>query len=89
MTVTSKDLHAQDKRNLIKTIFRQWLPIPPTIFDVAIKHLPNPLTGLANKIEVLFPPYKVCQDYELITKLKDFINKTTSTFRFCTKFEKK
>ena len=59
---------------LIKTIMRQWLPIPKTIFDVSIEHLPNPIKGLQNKLNLLFPPIKFSHN-EFVKNLKNKIKK--------------
>ena len=60
--ITNKELNTNNLNKnpnlILKTIMRQWLPIPTTIFDVAIQHLPNPIVGIQNKIDLLFPNVK-------------------------------
>ena len=68
------NLIEKNPRPLLKSIFRQWLPIPPSVLDVVVSHLPNPIKGAANKIDIIFPPYRISQqDYPLISNLKNTI----------------
>ena len=74
--ISQKELNLIEKnpRPLLKSIFRQWLPIPPSVLDVVVSHLPNPIKGAANKIDIIFPPYRISQqDYPLISNLKNTI----------------
>ena len=79
--ISAKELSSLERsaKTVLRNIFRQWLPISPTIFDVAIQHLPNPITGCRNKLDILFPPYKISyQDFPIISSLKDFLDKKIS-----------
>ena len=48
-----------DPKIMIKKIMREWLPIPSTVFETVIKIIPNPLEANINKLDILFPRYKV------------------------------
>lgn len=74
--ITSKELNKNNlEKNpliILRTIMRQWLPIPQTIFEVLIDNLPNPIEGLKNKFELLFPHQKYIHN-EFVTELKQKI----------------
>ncbi len=74
--ITQKELSEntinKNPQILLRAIMRQWLPIPKTIFDVSIEHLPNPIKGLQNKIDLLFPPIKFSHN-DFIKNLKNKI----------------
>jgi ribosome assembly protein 1 len=77
VVVNQKELNSIEKnsKTLLKNIFRQWLPAAPTVFDVTIKHLPNPIQGCKNKLDILFPPYKISDhDYPLMPKLRSYLD---------------
>lgn len=41
---------ANDPRNLLATISRQWLPLSTAALDMAVDHLPSPITGQEKKV---------------------------------------
>jgi translation elongation factor EF-G len=51
---------------------REWLPIPQTVYDVVIKELPDPITGIQNKIDLLFPHIKHSKN-DFVSKVKKCI----------------
>ena len=73
VTITSKERNQNnlDKQPFIilRTIMRQWLPIPQTVFDVLIDNCPNPIEGFKNKFELLFPHHKFSHN-DFVTELK-------------------
>lgn len=76
VVVSQKDLNSIEKnsKTLLKNIFRQWLPAAPTVIDVTIRHLPNPFQGCKNKLDILFPPYKISDhDYPLMPSLRKYL----------------
>ena len=62
LNISEKDFNENIlKRNpnlVLRTIMREWLPIPQTVYDVIIKELPDPIIGIQNKIDLLFPNNK-------------------------------
>jgi len=54
---------------VLRAIMREWLPIPQTVYDVIIRELPNPIVGIQNKIELLFPNIKYSHN-EFVNDLK-------------------
>ena len=59
LNISEKDLNEnilnKTPNLVLRTIMREWLPIPKTVYDVVISELPNPIQGIQNKIELLFP----------------------------------
>jgi len=74
--ITQKELNEntinKNPQILLRAIMRQWLPIPKTLLDVSIEHLPNPIKGLQNKIDLLFPPIKFSHN-DFVKNLKNKI----------------
>ena len=54
---------------VLRSIMREWLPIPKTVYEVVIKELPNPIQGIQNKIELLFPKSKYSHN-EFVNNIK-------------------
>ena len=73
LNISEKDLNQNTLNNnpnlVLKTIMREWLPIPQTVYDVIIRELPNPIVGIQNKIELLFPHVKYSHN-EFINNIK-------------------
>ena len=73
LNISEKDLNQNTLNNnpnlVLKTIMREWLPIPQTVYDVIIRELPNPIVGIQNKIELLFPHIKYSHN-EFINNIK-------------------
>lgn len=80
--VSEKEMNMLDKnpRALLKTIIRQWLPVSQTVYDCVITQLPNPMKGLENKMDVLFPHYKLnYHEYPFLDELKHYLKNINST----------
>jgi ribosome assembly protein 1 len=62
LNISEKDLNqnilTRNPNLVLRAVMREWLPIPQTIYDIIIKELPNPILGVQNKIELLFPHIK-------------------------------
>ena len=62
LNISEKDLNenilTRNPNLVLRSIMREWLPIPQTIYDVIIKELPDPIIGIQNKIDLLFPNIK-------------------------------
>ena len=73
LNISEKDLNQNTLNNnpnlVLKTIMREWLPIPQTVYDVIIRELPNPIVGIQNKIELLFPHIKYSHN-EFVNNIK-------------------
>lgn len=73
VTISTKELNKinleKNSSLILKSIMRQWLPIPQTVFDVCIEHLPNPIEGLKTKIDILFPHAKYSHN-EFVNSLR-------------------
>ena len=78
LNVSEKDLNqnilTRNPNLVLRAIMREWLPIPQTIYDVIIKELPNPIVGVQNKIELLFPHIKYSHN-EFVKDIKKKIKK--------------
>ena len=78
LNVSEKDLNqnilTRNPNLVLRAIMREWLPIPQTIYDVIIKELPNPIVGVQNKIELLFPNIKYSHN-EFVKDIKKKIKK--------------
>ena len=73
LNISEKDFNENIlKRNpnlVLRTIMREWLPIPQTVYDVIIKELPDPIIGIQNKIDLLFPNNKYSKN-DFVKKIK-------------------
>ena len=73
LNVSEKDLNenilSRNPNLVLRAIMREWLPIPQTVYDVIIKELPDPIVGIQNKIDLLFPNIKYSKN-EFVTKIK-------------------
>ena len=62
LNISEKDLNenilTRNPNLVLRSIMREWLPIPQTVYDVIIKELPDPIIGIQNKIDLLFPNIK-------------------------------
>ena len=50
----NKNILTKNPNLVLRAIMREWLPIPQTVYDVIIKELPDPITGIQNKNKNLF-----------------------------------
>ena len=70
LNISEKDLNENILNRspilILRAIMREWLPIPQTVYDVIIRELPNPIVGIQNKIDLLFPNIKYSHN--------DFVN---------------
>ena len=77
LNISEKDLNqsmlTKNPSLVLRTIMREWLPIPQTIYDVIIRELPNPIVGIQNKIDLLFPRTKYSHN--------DFVNKVRKNIK--------
>lgn len=77
VNITSKEFNQinlnKNPSIILRSIMRQWLPIPKTIFDVVIRNLPNPIQGLSSKFSLLFPHSKT-EGNDFVSKLKQQID---------------
>ena len=73
LNISEKDLNQnilnKSPNLVLRTIMREWLPIPQTVYDVIIRELPNPIVGIQNKIELLFPHIKYSHN-EFVNNIK-------------------
>ena len=73
LNISEKDLNenilSRNPNLVLRAIMREWLPIPQTVYDVIIKELPDPIMGIQNKIDLLFPNIKYSKN-EMVTKIK-------------------
>ena len=73
LNISEKDLNqnilTRNPNLVLRTIMREWLPIPQTVYDVIIRELPNPIVGIQNKIELLFPHIKYSHN-EFVKNIK-------------------
>ena len=73
LNVSEKDLNEnilnRNPNLVLRAIMREWLPIPQTVYDVIIKELPDPITGIQNKIDLVFPNIKYSKN-EFVKKIK-------------------
>ena len=73
LNVSEKDLNEnilnRNPNLVLRAIMREWLPIPQTVYDVIIKELPDPIIGIQNKIDLVFPNIKYSKN-EFVTKIK-------------------
>ena len=73
LNVSEKDLNenilTRNPNLVLRAIMREWLPIPQTVYDVVIKELPDPITGIQNKIDLLFPHIKYSKN-DFVSKVK-------------------
>ena len=78
LNVSEKDLNenilTRNPNLVLRAIMREWLPIPQTVYDVVIKELPDPITGIQNKIDLLFPHIKHSKN-DFVSKVKKCIKK--------------
>ena len=76
LNVSEKDLNenilTRNPNLVLRAIMREWLPIPQTVYDVVIKELPDPITGIQNKIDLLFPHIKHSKN-DFVSKIKKCI----------------
>ena len=76
LNVSEKDLNenilTRNPNLVLRAIMREWLPIPQTVYDVVIKELPDPITGIQNKIDLLFPHIKHSKN-DFVSKVKKCI----------------
>ena len=49
----NKNILTKNPNLVLRAIMREWLPIPQTVYDVVIKELPDPITGIQNKIDLI------------------------------------
>ena len=78
LNVSEKDLNQnmlnKNPNIVLRSIMREWLPIPQTVYDVIIKELPNPIQGIQNKIDLLFPNRKYSHN-DFVNNIKRRIKK--------------
>ena len=76
LNVSEKDLNenilSKNPNLVLRAIMREWLPIAQTVYDVVIKELPDPILGIQNKIDLLFPHIKYSKN-EFVTKIRKCI----------------
>jgi len=76
LNVSEKDLNenilTRNPNLVLRAIMRDWLPIPQTVYDVVIKELPDPITGIQSKIDLLFPHIKYSKN-DFVSKVKKCI----------------
>ena len=76
LNVSEKDLNenmlTRNPNLVLRAIMREWLPIAQTVYDVVIKELPNPILGIQNKIDLLFPNIKYSKN-DFVSKVKKYI----------------
>ena len=65
----NKNILTKNPNLVLRAIMREWLPIPKTVYDVVIKELPDPIMGIQNKIDLLFPHIKYSKN-EFVSKIK-------------------
>ncbi|GAA5969995.1 hypothetical protein JCM3765_007272, partial [Sporobolomyces pararoseus] len=54
--VRPQDLRAKDSRNLLLTIFSQWLPLAPSTFSTIVDKIPNPALAQSFRIPRMLHP---------------------------------
>ena len=78
LNVSEKDLNQnmlnKNPNLVLRSIMREWLPIPQTVYDVIIRELPNPIQGIQNKIDLLFPNRKYSHN-DFVNNIKKRIKK--------------
>jgi ribosome assembly protein 1 len=76
LNVSEKDLNenilSKNPNLVLRAIMREWLPIAQTVYDVVIKELPDPILGIQNKIDLLFPHIKYSKN-DFVTKIRKCI----------------
>ena len=67
ITLTNRENNTKDKRTVLATIMRKWLPLAISILRMVVRSLPNPKEAAPRRMPVLFPT--ITNEHPLYTPL--------------------